>query len=57
MKKSDKDRRIKKLLKLGREKGFLTPIDLNKTLPAELINPEEFDSIKILLQGLGQLSE
>jgi RNA polymerase primary sigma factor len=53
MKKSDKDRRIKKLLKLGAEKGFLTPIDLNKTLPAELINPEEFDSIKILLQGMG----
>lgn len=53
MKKSDKDRRIKKLLKLGMEKGFLTPIDLNKTLPSELINPEEFDSIKILLQGMG----
>ncbi len=53
MKKSDKDRRIKKLLKLGAEKGFLTPTDLNKTLPSELINPEEFDSIKILLQGMG----
>ncbi len=53
MKKADKDRRIKKLIKLGTEKGFLTPIDLNKTLPAELINPEEHDAIKILLQGLG----
>ena len=53
MKKADKDRRIKKLIKLGTEKGFLTPIDLNKTLPPELINPEEHDAIKILLQGLG----
>lgn len=53
MKKADKDKRIKKLFNLGREKGFLTPIDLNKTLPPELINPEEVESIKILLQGLG----
>ncbi len=53
MKTSDKDRRIKKLIELGSEKGFLTPIDLAQQLPEELINPEELESIKILLQGLG----
>ncbi|MFH1037554.1 MAG: RNA polymerase sigma factor RpoD [PVC group bacterium] len=53
MKISDKDRRIKKLIELGSGKGFLTPIDLAQQLPEELINPEELESIKILLQGLG----
>ena len=53
MKIQDKDKRIKKLIELGSQKGFLTPIDLAQQLPEELINPEEFESIKILLQGLG----
>ncbi|MEA1927982.1 MAG: sigma-70 factor domain-containing protein, partial [Candidatus Auribacterota bacterium] len=53
MKQTDKDKRIKNLIKLGSDKGFLTPIDLTKKFPAELINPEEFDAIKILLQGIG----
>jgi len=53
MKTSDKDRRIKKLIALGSEKGFLTPTDLAQNLPRELINPEEYESIKILIQGLG----
>ncbi len=35
------------------EKGFLTDVDLIQQLPGELINPEERDSIKVLLQGLG----
>jgi RNA polymerase primary sigma factor len=53
MKILDKDRRIKKLIALGSEKGFLTPIDLSQHLPRELINPEEYESIRILIQGLG----
>ena len=53
MKTSDKDKRIKKLLTLGSEKGFLTPTDLSQQLPRELINPEEYESIKILIQGMG----
>ncbi len=53
MKKGDKDKRIKKLLNLGAEKGFLTPTDLSKQLPEELVNPEEQDSIRVLVQGLG----
>ncbi len=53
MKTSDKDKRIKKLIELGSKKGFLTPIDLSQHLPRELINPEEYESIKILIQGLG----
>ena len=53
MKTADKDKRIKKLIELGSSKGFLTPTDLLQKLPEELINPEELESIKILLQGLG----
>ena len=53
MKTSDKDKRIKKLIALGSQKGFLTPTDLSQHLPRELINPEEYESIKILIQGLG----
>ncbi|MDP8215274.1 MAG: RNA polymerase sigma factor RpoD [Candidatus Euphemobacter frigidus] len=53
MKIADKDRRIKKLIDLGSSKGFLTPTDLLQKLPEELVNPEELESIKILLQGLG----
>ena len=53
MNKLDKDRRIKQLLKLGEEKGFLTRADLHQHLPDELVSPEELESVKILLQGLG----
>ncbi len=53
MNKLDKDRRIKQLLKLGEEKGFLTRADLHQHLPDELVSPEELESVKILIQGLG----
>ena len=53
MNKLDKDRRIKQLLRMGEEKGFLTRADLHQHLPEGLVSPEELESVKILIQGLG----
>jgi RNA polymerase primary sigma factor len=36
---------VKKLISLGKEKGFLTYDDLNSTLPAEVVSSEQFGSI------------
>ncbi len=36
---------VKKLISLGKEKGFLTYDDLNSTLPAEVVSSEQFTSI------------
>ena len=36
---------VKKLISLGKEKGFLTYDDLNSTLPAEVVSSEQFSSI------------
>ncbi|HET6676215.1 MAG TPA: RNA polymerase sigma factor RpoD, partial [Nitrospiraceae bacterium] len=36
---------VKKLISLGKEKGFLTYDDLNSTLPADVVSSEQFSSI------------
>jgi RNA polymerase primary sigma factor len=36
---------VKKLISLGKEKGFLTYDELNSTLPAEVVSSEQFGSI------------
>ena len=36
---------VKKLINLGKEKGFLTYDDLNSTLPAEVVSSEQFGTI------------
>ena len=36
---------VKKLITLGKEKGFLTYDDLNSTLPAKVVSSEQFSSI------------
>lgn len=53
MNKLDKDKRIKKLIKLGEEKGFLTLSNLKAELPSPLFGPEEVKAVKILLQSVG----
>jgi len=53
MNKLDKDKRIKELIRLGEEKGFLTPSNLKSELPSPLFGPEEFKAVKILLQSVG----
>src|SRR5262245_57969690 len=36
---------VKKLIAIGKEKGFLTYDELNSTLPAEVVSSEQFGSI------------
>ena len=36
---------VKKLISMGKEKGFLTYDELNSTLPAEVVSSEQFSSI------------
>ncbi len=36
---------VKKLISIGKEKGFLTYDELNSTLPAEVVSSEQFGSI------------
>ena len=39
---------VKKLISIGKEKGFLTYDELNSTLPAEVVSSEQFGSIKTM---------
>ena len=39
---------VKKLISIGKEKGFLTYDELNSTLPAEVVSSEQFGSIIVL---------
>jgi len=36
---------VKKLINLGKEKGFLTYDDLNSTLPADVVSSDQFSTI------------
>ena len=36
---------VKKLISIGKEKGFLTYDELNNTLPAEVVSSDQFGSI------------
>ncbi|MGI8431074.1 MAG: RNA polymerase sigma factor RpoD [Chthoniobacterales bacterium] len=44
--------RIRELIKLAKEQGYLTFDDLNEALPAELTDPEELDHILMRLRKL-----
>ncbi|NKB24983.1 MAG: RNA polymerase sigma factor RpoD [Kiritimatiellae bacterium] len=48
----DRNEKIKSLIKLAREQTYLTFDDINETLPKNVINPDEFDGILILLRGM-----
>jgi RNA polymerase primary sigma factor len=39
---------VKKLISIGKEKGFLTYDELNNTLPAEVVSSEQFGSIMMM---------
>ena len=44
--------RIQLLIRCSKEQGFLTYKDINKTLPEDLTNPEEIESVISILQNL-----
>ena len=48
----ERNTKIKDLLKLAGEQGYLTYDDINEALPESVLSPEEFDSILILLRGM-----
>jgi RNA polymerase primary sigma factor len=52
MGKEDKNKRIRELIKLSSDKGFITYDDINAILPDDVVSGEEIDSIMILLRGM-----
>ena len=50
--KEERNRRIKQLIQLSNEKGFLTYEDINEVLPEDFASAEEIDSILILLRSM-----
>jgi len=52
MSKEDRNKRIRELIQLSRDKGYITYDDIHEMLPADIVSPEEIDSILILLRGM-----
>ncbi|HVR37083.1 MAG TPA: RNA polymerase sigma factor RpoD [Methylomirabilota bacterium] len=48
----DLTEKIKELVRLAREQGYLTYTDINDALPENIVSPEELDEIYIKLRGL-----
>ncbi|MBM3889807.1 MAG: RNA polymerase sigma factor RpoD [Verrucomicrobia bacterium] len=48
----ERNEKIKELVKLAQEQGYLTYDDINDALPESVITPEEMDAILILLRGM-----
>jgi RNA polymerase primary sigma factor len=44
--------KVKELIRLAQEQGYLTYTDINETLPDSLMNPEDLDEIYIQLRNL-----
>ncbi len=47
-----KNEKIKELIKLAKEQGYLTYGDVNDVLPENILSPDELDSILIMLRGM-----
>ncbi|MEW6534875.1 MAG: RNA polymerase sigma factor RpoD [Candidatus Auribacterota bacterium] len=50
--KEERNKRIKQLIQLSNEKGFLTYEDINEILPEDVVSGDEIDSILILLRSM-----
>ncbi len=50
--KEERNRRIKQLIQLSNEKGFLTYEDINEILPEDVVSSDEIDSVLILLRSM-----
>lgn len=49
---AEKNLKIKELIKLAKEQGYLTYGDLNEILPENILSSEELDEIMITLRGM-----
>jgi RNA polymerase primary sigma factor len=52
MGRDEKNEKIKELVRLANEQGYLTYGDVNDVLPSDILSPDELDSILILLRGM-----
>jgi len=48
----EKNEKLKELIKLAKEQGYLTYGDVNDILPENILSPEELDAILIQLRGM-----
>src|SRR5712671_1975683 len=48
----EKNEKIKELIKLAKEQGYLTYGDVNDILPENILSSDELDSIMIMLRGM-----
>jgi RNA polymerase primary sigma factor len=48
----DRNDKIKELIKLAKEQGYLTYGDVNDILPENIISPDELEAIVVLLRGM-----
>jgi len=48
----EKNEKIKELIKLAKEQGYLTYGDVNDILPENILSPDALDAILILLRGM-----
>ncbi len=48
----EKNEKIKELIKLAKEQGYLTYGDVNDILPENILSPDELDTILIMLRGM-----
>src|SRR2546422_1581491 len=48
----EKNLKIKELIKLAKEQGYLTYGDINDILPENIVSAEELDSIMIMLRSM-----
>ncbi len=52
MSKEERNKRIRELIQLSSDKGYVTYDDINERLPEDVVSPEEIDSILMLLRGM-----
>ena len=52
MNREERNEKIKELIKIAKDQGFLTYDNINETLPESVISPDEFEGILILLRGM-----
>ncbi len=48
----ERNAKIKELIKLANDKGYLTYDDINEMMPESVLSPDEFEGILVLLRGM-----
>ncbi|MCX6996352.1 MAG: RNA polymerase sigma factor RpoD [Kiritimatiellaeota bacterium] len=48
----ERNTKIKELIKVANEKGYLTYDDINEMMPESVLSPDEFEGVLVLLRGM-----